>query len=448
MPRLMRPFRGLLVFSLTLTALAQVVPAQAVEMVPRRWLGAEGGFGEVACLTSGQGCLGLSSVTTFGGQAGSQKAGVAFRDGDLVERVWPSRTGYRYFRTSVPGGAPATAALTTAGANEGSAPPLTVSFGLRFNTLPLHPVVIYRQTGASLEQTVTLTLTPEGRIAVSGGGATLFSSFLTTQSWHSLTVTYGGKKGGRLRFYVNDQPVLDAEMPFGGPSGPMELGIVSPVMSPFALGIDDLVEVPLYDQPIRKARINYLMPLGAVGQEEWTKTYPYEPCNEKAETWQLVSEDQKIFLPDPGDGSGTVSCELEGSSILATEADLEEKYHLEGIPSGHERSEKYHRDTTIQPDTDDRILGTRLRLGAYTDSPDPVAITLGLIDQGEVRAQDFEVRSGSITSWTPTFATRGKAGAWTADALNGAKLLLNSGPAEGVARSVSVVRLDYVWVPS
>ena len=416
-------------------------------MAPRRWLGAEGGFGEVACLTAGQGCLGLSSVTTFGGQVGSQKAGVVFRDPDLAERVWPSRTGYRFFRASVPGGAPSTASLTTAGAADGSTPPLTVSFGLRFNTLPLQPVVIYRQAGASLEQTVTLTLTPEGRIAVSGGGATMVTSFLTTQSWHAVTVTYGGKKGARLRLYVDDQPMVDGEMRFGGPSGPIEIGIVSPVMSPFALGIDDLVEVPLYDQPIRKARINYLMPYGIVGQEEWTKTYPHQPCNEVATTWQLISEDQKVFLPDPGDGTGSVSCELEGSSILATEPDLEEEYHLEGIPSAHVRSEKYHRDTSIQPKPQDLVLGTRLRLAGYTDSSEPVSVTLSLVDQGDTRTEPFSVRTGSTVAWGSTYPTRSNGQQWTTGALNGARLLLNSGSAQDVARSVSVVRLDYVWVP-
>jgi hypothetical protein len=417
----------------------------------RRWFGAEAGFVETACWnpgTGGNGCHSLASASSFEGAVSAEKSNTVHTDPDGSSRMWPSRTGLRHFHFSVPGGLPTFAHLTTLGGVEAAGAPVTLAFGLRFHTPPLQPVVIYRQVGAQIDQTVMITLTPEGRLAVSVPGFVGLSSPLTTESWHAVSITYGAKQGTALTLRVDDQAPVTGELRFGGPAGQIDLGIVSATSSPFALAIDDYVESGLLDAPLHKARINYLMPLGKAGPEQWEKVYPIAACRDLAENWQLVSENQYVFSEDAVPGIPG-SCGMEGGGLTTSQPGVVDDYHLEGVPSKHKPVEGYARDVTLQPGSGSNILGARLRMRARTEGK-LLTWSLGYVDQGLLVDQPFSFNTapsaGYAVAWGPTQYTRPQGQPWSAAALNGLRMRLNSGTDAGV-RHVSQVRFDYVWVP-
>lgn len=418
-----------------------------------RWFGAEGGWMEHSCLALGASCPGFLTVSTFGGSVGAVETHTEHQDADLVERVWPARTGNRLFMADVPGGAPSVAYLSTTGSDLGPFRSGTLSFSFRAHTLPLQPVVIYRHTGSIPAETpvVTLSLSPEGRVVLSAAGSVPAASRpLAPMAWHTVTITYAPSPGRTVRLYVDDQAPVGGTLTLPSPTGNVDLGIVSATSAPFTIGIDDVVESPAFDARIRGARINYLMPMGQ-GAVAWTKRYPVEACNDAAANWQLVSEDQHVRAT--GSDGETVSCNLGGSAVGTDENGVVDRYLTEGIRSGHRPSASYHRDLAAQPHASDAILGVRVRARGLTDGP-PVPISVGYLDKGAPTSDDLTFdgggSGGSQMRWGPTHTARTGGEEWTAGALGALSLRLDSGsgfPGLAVRRSIFAVRLDYVWVP-
>jgi hypothetical protein len=111
--------------------------------------------------------------------------------------------------------------------------------------------------------------------------------------------------------------------------------------------------------------------------------------------------------------------------------------------------EGYARDVTLQPGSGSNILGARLRMRARTEGQ-LLTWSLGYVDQGLLVDQPFSFNTapsaGYAVAWGPTQYTRPQGQPWSAAALNGLRMRLNSGTDAGV-RHVSQVRFDYVWVP-
>ena len=452
----MRAGRSLLVGFLVLASVAVFgVPGASAATSPPtlgRWFGAEGGWSETACFAFGTGCPGFLGVSSFGGVIGAQETHKTFQDLDLVTRPWPARTGNYFYMANVPGGLPGIAYISTTGSNTGPVRPGTMSFALRVHNLPLQPVVIYKHQGLFPSQVpaVTLTLAPDGRILLSTGDSFVGATRpISTFAWHDVTITYGAQRNSAIKLYVDDQPILAGILTLAAPSGDLDLGIVTPTNTPFTLGIDDFVESPSFDAPIHGARINYLMPLGQ-GNVSWTKSYPISECRDAAANWQLVAEDQWITAPTSN--GKTVSCNLGGSSVATDRNQIVDEYTTEGIPSRHVPSSIYHRNLTTQPNGGDVIAGVRLRMRAVTDGP-LLPLGAGYIDGGQVQEDQltFQGQTGSSqVRWGPNHALRPNGQAWTAAALAGVGLRINSGPGLGavpVWRSVYSIRLDYVWIP-
>ncbi len=452
MPNRMR----LLTSVLLLLAVSQAAVSQAAvsdEGAPlplRRWFGAEGLFQEVSCWGPATQCESFTSVGTFDGRVDTLNTRAGVQDPDGVVRPWPARTGNRLFHASVPGGAPAVAYLSTIGAFPGATAPVTTSFGLSFHVLPTQPVVVYRHVGATPAQTVMLTLTPEGSLALSSSGVVGVSQPLTLLDWHNVTITYGGGKTvDRLKLYVDGQVPLEGTLGLPAPSAEIEVGIVTPVTSGFSLGFDDYVEVAGFDLPVRGARINYLIPHGKAGKAEWGKAYPDENCREAAKNWQLVSEDQFEYVDDYYNGVPGW-CSLTGGGVITDAAGAQDDYKTEGIPSIHKSSGFYVRDIYAQPDSFSTILGVRMRISAFTSGP-VLTMSLGYVTAGHEVMDQFSFGDGGsgtpITAWGPTHMVRPNGDPWTSTALNEASLRLDSGTSPTGTRHVQVVRLDYVWVP-
>ncbi|HEV3474954.1 MAG TPA: hypothetical protein VG602_06290 [Actinomycetota bacterium] len=319
--------------------------------------------------------------------------------------------------------------------------------------MPLQPVVIYRHLGKVPAETplITLTLSPDGRLLLSATGTVIGATQpLGTMQWHTVTVTYGPQANTAIRLYADDQAPVTGRLALPGPSGDVDLGIVSPTNTPFNIGLDDFVDSPMFDAPIRGARINYLMPLGetSVG---WTKGYPVQACRDAAKNWQHVSEDQWVTGTTP-DGK-QFSCNLGGSAVNTQQNGVVDEYLTEGVPSRHSPSPMYHRDLLAQPKGSDIILGVRPRAKALTDGP-PVPLSVGYVDGATVVSDEITFDAGgtggSQMKWGATHPTRPGGAPWTAASLADLRLRLDSGPGlPGVAvrRSVFSVRLDYVWVP-
>jgi len=409
----------------------------------RRWFGAEGGFEETACWAPGGSCPGLSVSTGFGGTVTSERTMTILEDPDGVERPWPARTGNRMFVASVPGVGPGTAYLTTNGTTTASASPTTISFSVRVHTPLADPVVIFRHQGDSPGQAFALALAPGGQLIVSAPGLPQDSvPDVEAGVWNTITVTYGGGIGAPFKVYLNSNLTLSGFLPFGGPSGRFDLGVVTPTSLPARIGIDDVVEAAGYDVPIHGARINYLIPLGQSGTETWTKSYPVAACVTAARNWQMVSEDQTVV-------AGGQSCSLDGGALLAFSAGRSEELLLEGVPSRHVASSSYYRDLRLQPLPGELVLGVRMRMrGRTTAGSPPLTWSLSYIEGGAVTESfTFDGGDGSGASrWGATYQTRPNGGDWTSSSLNGVRLRLDSGSGSGTRR-VTEVRLDYVWVP-
>lgn len=407
----------------------------------RRWFGAEGGFDEVACSTPGSGCPGLSAVTSFGGQLQTVHTMSELMDPDGQRRPWPARTGSKLFLAKTQTGSPSAAYLSTAGA---TASPLTVSFGLRFHAPPVDPVVVFRHAGTSPGQTIALALTPGAELIATGGSKMLDPTglVLATGRWHAITLTYQAGAQGRFKLYVDGSTIVDAILPLGGPSGTMDIGIVAPSLVPSQIGIDDFVQADGFDAPIRGARINYLMPVGGIGSGQWTRTHPSPGCWGPAQNWQMVTEDQSMQ-------AGGETCGLEAGSLTTQVSNRTDLYTLEGVPSSHVPSPSYFRDLGMQPGPADPVLGVRMRMRGRTGGGD-LSWGLAYVDQGvtvrEALAFDDGGTGGSQMVWSSTSTQRPGGSPWTAAALHGLRLRLDSGEGSGV-RIVDDVRLDYVWVP-
>lgn len=427
-------------------------PASAVSPPPplTRWFGAEGGFIETACYGFAAGCPGFLATGSLGGLAGAQQTHKRIQDLDLVQREWPARTGNYLFMTQVPGGTPAVATLSTFGSNAGPVKTGTVSFAFRAHFMPLQPVVIYRHVGKVPAETplITLTLSPDGRLLLSDTGSVVGATQpLGTMQWHAVTVTYGPQAGSRIKLYVDDQAPVVGNLTLPGPSGDVDIGIVSPTNTPFTIALDDFVDSPVFDAPIRGPRVNYLMPLGEASAG-WTNRSVKE-C--PAKNWQLVSEDQ--WATGVNDEGKPVSCNLGGSAVTTDQNGIVDEYLTEGVPSRHSPTAAYHRDLQAQPDANDMILGVRVRARALTDGP-PVPLSLGYVD-GPATVSDTITfdgggTGGSQMKWGPAHTTRPGGGSWTAASLDDLRLRLDSGPGLpglAVRRWAFAVRLDYVWVP-
>lgn len=413
----------------------------AVETGLRRWFGAEGGFEETACATPGSSCPGLSAVTSFGGQVQTVHTMTELQDPDGTRRAWPARTGSRLFVAKTAPGGPATAYLST---GTPAASPITVSFGIRFHAPPVDPLVVYRHTGDSPGRTIALALTPGADLIATDGKVPLDlpGAVLATGRWHAITVTYGAEPQAPIKLYVDGALVASAILPLGGPSGALDIGIVGPTSVPSQIGIDDIVELSGFDAPIRGARINYLMPTGQMGQQRWTRSHPSGVCASAGANWRFVSEDQGAVV-------GEETCSLDTGSLVAHAPGVTDLLSLEGVPSDHEPSGTYLRDLTAQPSAGDAVLGVRTRMKGSTVGA-PLAWGLGYVDGASIvsatLAFDDGGTGGSQTLWGPTSERRPGGGAWTAAALDGLRLRLDSGGGSGT-RVVDDVRLDYVWVP-
>lgn len=424
-----------------------------------RWFGAEGGFEEIACMGIGLGCSGFSSASGLGGALSARSTMAEAIDPDGKVRAWPARTGNRLFMATVPGGTPGFSYLSTIGTTDGPVGAGTVSFAFRTHTPPVQPVVLFRHLGGTPDQTVLLTLTPESsnpadgttdkdnplveegmRLTFSGGGLVGFSRSLSQGMWHSVTVTYGNGPGSQARLIVDGVQELAGAMSQGGPTGHLDLGIVSPTTTAYSLGIDDIVQSAAVNAAIHGARINYLMPLGGNGAPSWDRRHAVANCASAAQNWQLVSEDQ----------AWNGSCTPGGGALATAEASRVEEFTTEGIPSKHKASESYKRALKVQPSTGTPVLGVRLRMRARTDGA-PLSWYLGYVDQGAEVRDTFTFDSGGtggpVTAWGPTHPVRPNGQAWSASALGGLTLRLDSGLGVAVTREVSGVRLDYVWVP-
>jgi hypothetical protein len=410
----------------------------------RRWLGAEGGFEETACWGAGDGCPGLSTVTSFGGDLRSQRTMTEIVDADGVRRAWPARTGNRLFIASVPGATTGVAYLSTNSSGTVASAPLTLSFGIRFHAPPVEPVVVYRHAGDSPLRSVALAVSPAGELMPFLGGLALepTAALLRVGKWHTITITYGAEPQAPLRIYIDDELTISGVLPFGGPSGRLDLGIVAAPGIPTVLGIDDIVEASGFDAPIRGARVHYLMPLGQVGEEKWGRSHPVPACRSAA-NWRYVSEDQTLRV-------GGETCTLGDGALVASEPGLVDQLTLEGVPSSHKPSSSYARAVYVQPVSGSDVLGVRLRMRGRTDGP---TLTWGLsfTDGGSVVRDEFSFddggTGGAVTRWGATRTTRPSGTRWTAAALDGLRLRLDSGTSGSGQRRVTEVRLDYVWVP-
>jgi hypothetical protein len=408
----------------------------------RRWFGAEGGFEEISCATPGSGCPGLSAVTSFGGQVQTVHTMTELQDPDGTRRAWPARTGSKLFVAKTVAGAPATAYLSTGAA---AASPITVSFGIRFHAPPVDPIVVYRHAGSSPTQTVALALTPGADLIATAGKLPLDPPgiVLATGRWHAITITYGAGAQAPIKLYVDGALVASAILPFGGPSGALDIGIVGPTSVPSQIGIDDIVEHGTFDAPIGGARINYLMPTGQIGQQRWSRSHPSGACASAGANWQYVSEDQSAQ-------AGEEACSLETGSLVAFSGNQVDLFALEGVPSEHSPSGSYLRDLTDQPGTGDDVLGVRVRMKGSTGGG---ALTWGLafVDGASVVRDSFTFddggTGGSQSLWGSMHERRPGGGAWSAAALDGLRLRLDSGSEGAGVRSADDVRLDYVWVP-
>ena len=447
-----RPSRLL---SLLLAVLFTPLPAMASVVEPgpplppedggvlRRWFGAEGGFEEIACWGLGTGCDGFSADYWFGGQVGDRKTMTPYQDPDGVVRPFPARTGNRLWLAAVPGGDASLAYLSTSGST-GPFDGGTVTFSLRVPVLPQLPVVIYRHNDPDILKTLTLTLTPQGDLLMMMGLGTqgLVKGRIQPFQWHSLTLSYGPLYD-TFKLWLDGTLELDRSLKEGGPGGHVSLGIVNPTSVPFAIGLDDYVESPLPDAPLLGARVNYLLPEGNGGRQEWRKRF-FTPagCYEVAENWHLVSEDHGYSAPD-----ASFACSFDGRAVETAEAHRVDDYRLEGIPSSHQPTAIYKRDLTIQPRLGDAILGVRTRMRGATDGA-PLTWTLSVLDGGGITTDEYTFKSDdSYQLWGPTHETRPSAGEWTIQALDKAKLRLDSGDIGLINRRVGGVRLDYVWVP-
>jgi hypothetical protein len=418
-----------------------------------RWFGGEGGFIESACYGFGWGCPGFLEVGTLGGEVGVQQTHQKLQDVDLVQREWPARTGNYMFMGDVPGAVPATAYLSTSGSEAGPVKQGTVSFAFRMHFAPLQPVVIYRHWGTVPVETplITLTLGPDGRLLLSAAGSVIGATQpLGTMQWHAVTVTYGSQANSAIRLQVDTQGPVTGRLSLPGPSGDVDIGIVSPTTTPFTIALDDFVDSPIFAAPIHGARINYLMPLGDA-LANWTKSYPVQACRDAARNWQLVSEDQSITATTT-DGK-LMSCNLGGSSVTTGQNGVVDLYNTEGIPSRHSPSATYHRDLLAQPEANDAVLGIRLRARGLTSGP-PVPFSLGYLQGGaaveDALTFDGGGTGGSQMKWGPTHYTTPGGGAWSAAALGGLQLRADSGPGLpglAVQRFLFALRLDYIWVP-
>jgi hypothetical protein len=418
-----------------------------------RWFGGEGGSIETACYGFAHGCPGFLAAGSFGGLVGAQQTHKRIQDLDLVQREWPARTGNFLFMASVPGGTPAVATISSFGSDAGPVKPGTVAFAFRVHHMPLQPVVIYRHLGMAPTETplVTMTLSPDGRLLLSATGSVLGATQpLGTMQWHTVSVTYGPQAGTAIKLSVDGQDPVRGNLTLPGPSGDVDLGVVSPTSTPFNIGIDDFVDSPTFDAPIHGARINYLMPLGET-EAGWTKGYPVPDCRDAAKNWQLVSEDQWITGTNPA--GKPMNCNLGGSAVITSQNGVVDQYLTEGVPSRHSPSAVYHRDLLAQPKPNSTILAVRPRARGLTDGP-PVPLSVGYVD-GAAGVSDEIVfdaggTGGSQMKWGASHPTRPGGGPWTAASLSDLRLRLDSGPGLpglAVRRTVFTVRLDYVWVP-
>lgn len=402
-----------------------------------RWWGVEGGAG----------CLGPDNCSVFSqiGLVYGVQSGEEYEDPDGVTRPWPARSGRAAARPTTPDteGRPLPAYIETADPFPGG----TVSFALRIHTLPREPVTFYRHADSLPDRGIRLTLSPTGHVvATTGGGAASTSATLELERWHIVGMSYGAG-GEDFVLYVDGNREMSMELPLGGPGGRVSLGIVNPLATPFALGIDDYVEATMEDAPILGARISYLNPAGPGGQDEWQKQdvgeAKFQECMDAAENWQVAAEDIRLETP-----SGKL-CDPSGFGLESSKVGEADTYGSEGIPSSHDPTPDYRR-VPVEPGTGDTILAVRPRISAIG----PLAIAAGF-SQGQVTVSDeiaWETPTSHNQWWLPANAVghpwQADATPWTVQALGSVKLRLENMGLAGQRQHVDSVRLDYVWVPA
>lgn len=419
---------------------------QGEDNVPgfRRWLGAEAAFDEISCQGLGFGCSGFGTAATFNGAVGTRTTMLEYT-GPAGPEPWPARTGNRLFMAAVPGGDLSTAMLTTLGSGDGPFLGGTVSFGFRIHWLSQVPVVIYRHTDPDPARAISVTLMPDGSLVATTGVGTILgvtTKKVQTYTWHTLALTYGPKSTIFRLWLDGGTPQFSRTIAEGGAGGDLSLGIVYPTSTKFAIAFDDYVESSKLDSPIVGARINYLLPYGMGGAGGWSKVVT-EPasCIERAENWQLVSEDQFVEVPEE-----KIACDVSSYGITTTNPHVMDVYTMDGVPSRHSPSHKYARDLSLHPKPGESIIGVRSRVRADTSGP-PVTLTVSLLEQGPPLVDALEFEGEFRMAWGATHQAAPSGFPWTPDALNNLLVRLDSGPDAEALRRVSDVRVDYVWVP-